>query len=94
MSIRSLAADQHLLETYILEELKRHLKLEDRYSPEFIDWNLPFLLAREDHSAVNWVSFLESNFQIHIPDDEVDYFFFSSVRQMAETIRKYVGELH
>lgn len=92
MKVPPLLTDQTLLEEFLLQKLKIHLGLDDRYSREFIDLNLPFLLAREEQAAVNWVSFLENSFNIYIPDDEVDYFFFSAITQMATTIHKCVVE--
>ena len=77
------------LSVYLLGNIREHLVLPDKYTDDIIQWNLPFLFAQDDHSAISWAYLIEKRFDIDIPDDEVDIFFFSSIDHMIKVIRKY-----
>lgn len=77
------------LRVYLIEKIREHLVLPDKYTDDIIRWNLPFLFAQDDHSAINWACLVEKRFNIDIPDNEVDIFFFSSIDHMIKIIRKH-----
>lgn len=70
----------------LMTELRRHLKLPDKYTDEIIRLNLPYLFAKDDLAASEWFSFVEQKFNVNIPDEEADIFFLSSVEEMAMII--------
>lgn len=80
------------IEKYLLKELIVHLELPERYNEELININLPYLFAKDNHSAINWLKRVEKEFEIEIPDNDADLFFFSSIEQMACVIKKLIKE--
>lgn len=78
------------LESQLLAALKERIRIPGNFSDELIDGNLLYLFSRDDDTAIKWVSFIEEKFNITIPDNEVDYFFFSSITHMAAVINRYI----
>ncbi|MBW8686000.1 hypothetical protein [Chitinophaga rhizophila] len=79
------------LESYLLSELKGRIDIPPAFTDELIHLNLLYLFSQDDHSALQWVAFLEAHFQISIPDNEVDYYFFSSLEHMAAVIFRHMA---
>jgi hypothetical protein len=78
--------DPNDLEMYLFQELKRRISIPNGFSDELICSNLLYLFSRDDKTAIEWVDFIEQEFGVSLPDNEVDYFFFSSIRTMADKI--------
>ena len=87
--ITKLLVDRSELKKYLLEALRTHLELPLKYTPDLIDLNLPYLFAKDEDSAVDWIRKLETEFNLDIPDNEADLFFFSRIDEMVNTILKH-----
>ncbi|SFW13494.1 hypothetical protein [Chitinophaga sancti] len=77
------------LESYLLSELRARLPVPQLFTDELIRLNLLYLFSQDDSASLQWVAFIESRFEISIPDHEVDYFFFSSLEHMAAVIIRH-----
>ncbi|UCJ05010.1 hypothetical protein KTO58_15025 [Chitinophaga pendula] len=82
---------QQTLESYLLAALKERIHIPQHFSDELITLNLLYLFSRDDDAAIKWVAFIEEKFEINIPDNEVDYFFLSSIRHMATVINRCIS---
>jgi hypothetical protein len=76
------------LELELFTHLRIHLEIPGKFTNELIELNLPYLFARDQYSAINWLKFMESEYQISIPDGSADIFLLSSVKEMARLIRR------
>jgi hypothetical protein len=85
------ASFAHLKAT-LIKKAAEHLKLPRELPQEFIDLNLGFFFSKDEKTANDWFNFIESYYNITIPEDEVDYFFFSDFDHMAKTIAAHIGK--
>jgi hypothetical protein len=74
------------LRSFLIDKLREQLAIPVKYTDELIALNLPYLFAADEHSALRWAAYLEACFQITIPDEDVDMFFFSDLGIMQKTI--------
>jgi hypothetical protein len=76
------------LEDFIRTNLPRFIEIPNRYTDELIGLNLFLLFSQNETSALRFVEFIESHFQVSIADWEVDYFFFSDIETMKQVIQR------
>lgn len=79
------------LEAYLFYELKKQLPIPANFTDELIHANLIYLFSRDDQAAINWARFIENEFGITIPGNEIDYFFLASTGCMATTILTHIS---
>lgn len=79
------------LKASLMEKLIEHLKIPVDTPHEYIRLNLGYFFAKDENTANSWITLVESCYGCCIPADEVDYFFFFELDQMAETILAHVG---
>lgn len=76
------------LNKYLIKQLTVHLQLPEYYNEDLVKLNLPYLFAKDNDSAITWLTRIEKEFNIEIPDNDADLFFFSSIEQMVDVITK------
>lgn len=76
------------LKKYLIKQLTVHLQLPEYFNEDLVKLNLPYLFAKDNDSAITWLTRIENEFNIEIPDNDADLFFFSSIEQMVDVINK------
>ena len=73
----------------LMNTLRDHLQIPESYSDKMIELNLPFLFVSSEKLALQWVAHIEAHYEVDIPDEKIDVFFFSSLNQMTATILQF-----